>query len=318
MVTSLKRIYKHSVEARLSKIHGMELHKEQFDIFSENITYYYADFSKCILNKENALDENGVFYLKWEGSAKIDYNVCAIAEFAIVEYENYLRTKSEKYKINVRNQINWLIENAVIKDNKLYWYYLYDDVEHKAPWASGISQGIGISALVRGANFFDKNELLSLAELAANTMIATVDEEGFRFGKGTYNFWYEESCTNSHILNGHIYSILGFYDLYRATNNETYKTYFLNGVQSIKDNIADFDMRYISKYDAVSNFPANNSYNYIHCILFKALYQITQDKFFFHYSKKWEKIYNAKLPKILLTAKIVLNLIKKEQQIEIL
>jgi heparosan-N-sulfate-glucuronate 5-epimerase len=309
MIATLKRIYQHSVESRLSKIHGMELHKEDFDVFSDKISFYYADFSKCILNKENALDEKGVFYLKGDDSTKIEHNVCAVAEFAIIEYENYLRTKLEKHKTNVRNQINWLVENAVIKDNKLYWYYLYDDDEHKAPWASGISQGIGISALVRGAELLNE-DLLDLAEFAANSMIATVDEEGFRYGKGSYEYWYEESCTNSHILNGHIYSILGFYDLYRLTKNETYKSYFDRGVKSIKENIKDFDLRVISKYDSHSKFPANNSYHHIHCVLFEVLYRLTKDEFFLFYKDKWLKIYESNILKGLLTIRIALMLLK--------
>ncbi|MCB1023436.1 MAG: hypothetical protein KDB79_03545 [Acidobacteria bacterium] len=314
MINKIKRLFEFNVKPRLSKIHGMEMHDEDFDISSSDITFYYADFRKCILNKPNKIDDNGVFYLTYLDSDKIEYNICAVAEFAIVEFEEYLRTKNEDNKAAFENQIKWLVENAVIKDNKLYWYYLYDDPHHKAPWGSGISQGIGISALVRGAALFKDSHLIELAELAANSMIATIDEGGYRYNKGSYQFWIEESGTNSHILNGHIYSLLGFYDLYRATGKEVYNDFFKEGLGSIKKNIVDFDMKYFSTYDGVSGTPANNSYNYIHCVLFEVLYRITGDKFFLGYSRKWSEIYASTYLQVRLTVDIAGGILRSKMK----
>jgi len=45
MIGAFRRIYRHDVKTRLSKALGMELHKEEFDVLSNDVTKYYADFS---------------------------------------------------------------------------------------------------------------------------------------------------------------------------------------------------------------------------------------------------------------------------------
>ena len=65
------------------------------------------------------------------------------------------------------------------------------------------------------------------------------------------------------------------------------------GVDTIKDNIDIFDMGFNTKYDAISLYPANNSYHYTHITQFKVLYSITNDKFFKIYANQFENYFNS-------------------------
>lgn len=311
MIDMLKRVYEHSVKTRLSKTFGMELHEEEFDVLSSEVSFYYADFSKCILNKPHALDDDGIFYLKLKGYGKIVYNICAVAEFAIIEFEKHLRTKSEESKLNFRRQVDWLVDNATIEGDRLYWYYQFDFGEHKAPWGSGISQGMGISVLVRAAVFLKDEKYRELAEMAARAMLADVEDGGYRYGKGKYADWIEESHLIPHILNGHIFSLLGLFDLYRITKNDRYYEHFLAGANSIKANISDFDLGIFTRYDTAADLPASNSYHYIHCVLFEILFNLTEDRFFLEYATKWAKIYESDIRKARFTANISWILLRK-------
>ena len=312
MIGRFKRLYSQNVLTRLSKARGMELHDEKVDVISSDLGYYYADFTKCIVSKSHSFDEKGILCLELPEHEQPVYNICAIAEYAIIEYEKYLRTGSEESRGKFRNHIEWLVQNASVEDDRLYWYYKFDFGGHKAPWASGISQGIGISALVRAANSFQDDEFIRLAKFAANALMAPVEDGGLRFGKGSYENWYEESHLIPHILNGHIYSILGLLDLYRFTGNEMYKRRFESGVSAIKQNIDDFDLGFFSKYGSESEFPASNSYNHLHCVLFEVLYELTSDEFFLEYVKKWRRAYDSNLWKAVFTLHIGLKLVKNK------
>lgn len=277
----LYRIYKYNLMPRYSTAWTMLLHDSQeINYKAKNLGYYHGDFRKCL--HDHTFDENGIIaYVKSDVESDVYYNPNAVAEYAIIQYENFLRTSKEKYLGEFKKNADWLAENATaVGDDKVCFYYLYDTPEEKAPWGSGIAQGIGISALLRASQAFDEPRYLDVAERAFNMLDAPIREGGFRFENEQFKLWYEEDNHCGHILNGHIYALLGVYDLYRVTQNEFYHQKFLAGVQTIKENIALFDMGFNTKYNADSSYPANTPYHSIHMTLFQILHNITGDKFF--------------------------------------
>jgi hypothetical protein len=270
----------------------MLLHTESgTDFRGENLGFYYGDFRKCLHNYE--LDQNGIAILIVNPDApdaqRRSFNPCLVAEYAIIEYENYLRTKKEEHRVSFQKHADWLVDNATLVDNdKACLYYHYDTPKEKAPWGSGISQGIGISALLRAYQHFGESRYFEVAIRLFNMMDVAVEQGGFRFGDERFPLWYEESNDNRHILNGHIYSLLGTYDLYRVTRDPLYKKRFEDGVQTIKKNISSFDMGFHTKYDSVAHCPANHSYHSIHITLFRILYNITGDSFFLNCAERFK------------------------------
>ena len=49
-----------------------------------------------------------------------------------------------------------------------------------------------------------------------------------------WKLWYEEDNFQEHILNGHIYALLGVYDLYRVTKDKKYYDSFIAGLTQLK------------------------------------------------------------------------------------
>ena len=277
----LCRIYKYNLLPRYSTDWTMLLHDApELDFKGKQLGYYYGDLRKCLHDYE--FDENGIIaYRKPNMGSGLFHNPCAVAEYAIIQYENFLRTREENFRNEFRKNADWLVENATsVGDDKAVFYYLYDTPEEKAPWGSGIAQGMGISALVRAAQAFEEPRYLQMAERAFNFLDAPLQKGGLRFQDEQFALWYEEDNHCGHILNGHIYALLGVYDLYRATQNELYHQRFLAGAQTIKENIALFDMGFNTKYRSASSQPANAPYHSIHINLFQILHRITGDEFF--------------------------------------
>jgi heparosan-N-sulfate-glucuronate 5-epimerase len=280
--------------SRLSRKNEMRLHKHSFSIDDNYPTYYYADFTKCIMNKDHCINSEGIYKIGSSNEKDANFNIAGICEFAIINLEKYYKTQDKKALYYFEQNVSWLVKNANIIGNKAYWYYNYDMGPHKGSWASCISQGMAISALVRAAVFYDDNNYIELAKKGAQPIITPIYEGGFKYCTDSFKNWYEESCENTHILNGHIFALLGVYDLYRVTNNKMYLTEFTTAVNSIKENLDEFDLGFASTYDAKEKIIANNSYHIINTNLIAVLYDITKDNYFLNLHIRWNKIFTSK------------------------
>lgn len=300
----LYRVYEHSFKPNFTNKNALEHHKFDIDYFKKNPDFYYANFTKSILNR-NFKTQNGVYAMYNKNLNDYVYNVAGVCQYGILNYELFVLKKEEEYLNKFKANLDWILENATYKQNLPYWNYNFDMEHHKAPWASGISQGLAISILVRGYAYYRDNSYLKIAKLASETLTRPIHEGGFKYTYDTFQCWFEECSSNNHILNGHIFSLLGIYDLYRCTNEEKLKENFEMGLIDIKNNIKNFDLNIFSSYDAFSKYLANNSYHKTHIIQFEILFKISNDSFFVEIAKKWDKIFKNKPLKIKLFIKLL-------------
>ena len=88
-----------------------------------------------------------------------------IAQFGLGNYDKYQTTKEDKYLKSVFDAANWFVNNCSIIDSSCAWYNYYENRLYsiKAPWVSAISQGQGISVLVRAFRLSQKQQYLDIA-----------------------------------------------------------------------------------------------------------------------------------------------------------
>lgn len=302
---------KYNYKPRYANEFGMELYDYSIDFQTNKLLSPYGDYSKGLFRKDKfGFDVNNVFVFK---NNDIDYyNPCGIAEYALICFEKICNSKTEvkQNKKKFTSQVNWLENNCtILNDNLAIWYYNYPDIK---PFYSGISQGMIISVLLRAYQHFNNEKYLSLAWKAFNFLNLDIKDGGLKYTVHPYYCWFEEYLDCPRILNGHIYSLLGIYDLYRVTKNEKVKKAFDLGIIDIKTNINDFDLGFFTKYDAITPTPANNSYHYTHITLFSILYRITNDTFFKKYSNKFLKYHTNIFYKTLNTIYILFLTIKNK------
>lgn len=296
---------------RLSREHEMKLHNFDIDFFNTELKYYYADFTLCILAKPHCLDIENVFKIGSSTESEANYNIAGICEFALINLEKYYNTKDEKYLNLFLSNIKWLESNAVINSETAYWYYTYEMGEYSGnKWASSISQGMAASVMTRAYVLLKEEKYLDLAIKAVNTILTPVHQGGFKYSYDTFKCFYEESGTNSHILNGHIYAMLGIYDVYRLTKNDKYLKAFEDAASDIKNNIRFFDLGFASTYDTRERIIANNSYHIVNTNLIYILAKITKDVFFEDLYKRWNKIFASKKIKLYACFHTVLYVIR--------
>ncbi|MEO8358613.1 MAG: D-glucuronyl C5-epimerase family protein [Vicinamibacteria bacterium] len=269
----LSRFVRHNVLLRYSDRKAMLLHEQPVDVHSPRLGLYYADFRRCMVDA--IYDEKGVAVFDENGAPS--YNPCAVSEAALLAYEDFLKTGNPAAKERFRRQLEWLSENATKTDIGSCFYYTYDTDQEVAPWGSGIAQGIAISALLRGSECFGNADYLNLARRVFLQLDAPVNQGGFRYESPDLGLWYEEDNHAGHIVNGHIYALLGVHDFYRVTGEPLFKERFDAGIDALAQSIPRFDLGFNTAYRLDVALPANNSYHLIHVTLFQVLASITQD-----------------------------------------
>lgn len=281
--------YKHNYLPRYANLYGMELYPFNINCHDAKLGHAYGDYSKGLFRTDRyEFDDEGVFVFLVNGVRH--YNPCGVAEYALVEFGNHLLNPAVDKHIQAFDaQIQWLMAQAKELNCGVVWYYEYPNQEK---FISGISQGMIISTLLRAYQRTKQQKYLDFAWGAYRVLITPIENGGVLRSDEKYNWWYEEYLTAPLILNGHIYSLLGVWDLFRVTKDEDVRLSFIKGVEDIKNNISKFDMGFYTKYDAFTKEPSNNSYHYTHITLFRILFNITNDEFFNKFANKFQKYHD--------------------------
>lgn len=170
----------------------------------------HTDPAKWLLQFERGLDSNGVVIQKKE------YHPLSIAFFGIMCYDEYKRTGDKKFLSHCENQYRYFKDTTHLDfiqgGEGAGLPYNYNYKEMKAPWYSGMTQGVGISFLLRYYTLTKDRTALLRAKQLALFMLRPV-ETGGTIGKTPEGgMWIEEyprSKNSPEVLNGFINGLVG-------------------------------------------------------------------------------------------------------------
>lgn len=250
-------------------------------------------------------DDSGVYAINADrisslGTAGgIHYYPVTIGLASIRDYQRFGRTGNESAREAVLANARWLYEN---QDASGAWLSTrgrsFGSMKLEPPWPSALSQGLGISVLLRAYRITGEKKFLNTAKRALNPMRSKVSEGGVLFvdEDGAFFEEYPISGHEPHVLNGAIYCLFGLYEFVRDTNNPEAKELFELGLRGLKQRLPDFNANVWSKYSLSPESSFRNHYRFaspwyqkIHIEQLLALYEITNDKFFLEYAHKFRK-----------------------------
>jgi hypothetical protein len=301
-------------------------------IFEENFhseklgRYYYSYFPSYLQPEFHPpdVDEHGIPVndyskkLLIRGVSGRHYNPLTISHWALGAFDDYLRTGSQSdYDLFLR-RVDWLVNNLhVTPEGVGYWYYQVDwgpPYNVKAPFASAMAQGFGLSALQRAHQCTGRKIYLEIAEKALKSFEVSVYDGGVMAQDQYGNTFYEEipSIPFHHILNGHIFALFGLHDYYRATKSEKAKAIFEAGVDAIRNRLPDYDLGFWSLYSLNPDTNWRNHWNIaspiyqkVHIDQLHFLERITGDRVFAQWADRWEKQMQTPM-RMLLTLSVII------------
>jgi len=258
---------------------------------------YYIDFDKSIGEdfSEYEFDEQGIPLVRFYRSAEWQHNPVTVCQYALANYNEYIKSGNHQFKTIFLKQLNWLLENYESGPNdSIVWTYKFNSSFYnlKMPWISGMAQGEALSVLLRAFQLTENSDYLSLADKIWNIFSVPVTSGGIRSTYPNGDVLIEEYPTQpcSCVLNGFIFALFGVYDYYKVTQKEQVFLLFNQCLKSLKNNLHKYDSSYWSYYDLWRPYRLTSRfYHRLHITLLNVLFQLTNENHFFRTSQRWLK-----------------------------
>lgn len=267
---------------------------------NKDLGIYYIDMRPAIIHYTDniyngGIDDKGVPFCGTGASKK--YLPINIAQYGLILHANYLTDKNEQTLDHLKKCVEKLVVLATITEKQCVWWHNFDNEKYSipAPWASAMAQGEIISLFLRYYQIVQEEQYLELAKKAFHFLKNDSSKKGVRRYDENGDLWFEEypSVPASYVLNGYIYTVFGLYDLYRVTGDAIVKEDIDSCIQTLKNNIHQFDAGYWSYYDLLKKELVRYYYQKnVHVPQLDVLFQLTNEPIFLKYKKKWERTIN--------------------------
>jgi hypothetical protein len=260
----------------------------------ESLHYYWFKYRKRPPNRSvMRLDSNGIAMV-WGRTTGIVYRPAFIAMWGLGNLGHYLRNGNQEHLDIFLNQVNWLEQHAVIReDGAAVWPHNFDLQEAtillKAPWVSCNVQGLVISALVRGWRITRRPRLLELLNGSARVFELDCASGGVRIeAEGHVVYAEVAGLPAPGIMDGFMTSLLGLYDLYVETGDGKVYKLFMQGVEGLKHFLPRWDYRRKWSFYANRSYLCHPMYHCLNRTLLTSLADLTGDQCFAEYAEAWD------------------------------
>lgn len=221
------------------------------------------------------LDEAGVpFYAL--NDLPNGYYATVIAQYALAQWNAYLKTGDEESKKSFIIQAQWLVAHeSNVSHDAGGWPFPLPSRDYFAatPWLSALIQGNAISVLVRAYILTGEGIFLQVARRAVRTFELDIHDGGVSTSIDNEGIFFEEVAAYpaAHILNGYIFSLFGLYDYVSVTNDTRIDGLIERSLATMHVVIDTYDLGYWSSYDLLYKSPAPRFYHDQHSVLLEAL-----------------------------------------------
>jgi heparosan-N-sulfate-glucuronate 5-epimerase len=242
-------------------------------------------------------DSAGIPLLDYHGKIGLQYNPIAIAQWGLGNYNLFCETRDEERKKKFLAASDWLCRHQEQNSSGIWVWNHHFDWEYrsplKAPWYSGLSQGQGISLLVRAYCETGVVAYLKAADRAFESFLRSTKEGGITFRDERGNVWFEEYIVSppTHILNGFIWAAWGVHDYFLITESKPARDLFEQAALTLRTNLDRYDLGFWSLYedsDTLLPMVASPFYHRLHVVQLRVMHRITGDEVFARYADKWE------------------------------
>ncbi len=269
--------------------------KEVSDIKIKETPFWVLDhaFPKYNLYAKHIhFDQHGIAMCRQDVPTKY-YNPLICAQIGLIAFNNFLSTNDVLFREIAINQYHHLTSIKQKFKGTYVWYYESDYPKFgvKAPWYSGITQGVILSFFIRIQSLgicIGEGEIDKIADAM---FISTKDG-------GVYSIspepWIEEypSHSSNKVLNGFIFSLIGLHEYYIWKENQAAKENLLSLYHSLFFNLYSYLKGDFIKYCRTKPTLSNIEYMPIYTGLLLHLYKLTYIKKIMQLSDKIDQSYD--------------------------
>lgn len=244
---------------------------------STGVAGYYNDLTEKITR-----DNPDILVPKYRvDTGEEIYFSIGVFQYGLAAYDLLLKTDEKVYKDKLLACAEWALENQ--QEDGSWVTFAYK--RQGAPYSS-MAQGEGISMLIRAHKVTNDDRYIQAVHKAKEFMIKPLDEGGTTGYEDDQVLFYE-ATNNPVILNGWIFSIWGIYDYYKYFDDVQAERILKKTLESLKKKLADFDIKYWSKYEDGKRV-CSPFYHRLHIAQLRAMYILFDDEIYKEYADRWE------------------------------
>lgn len=203
-----------------------------------------------------------------------------------------------QYQTRFLSCADWLVKNLQMRQERGgrrygVWEYHFNWPPYnlKAPWVSGMAQGLGLQVLVRAYLLTKNKTYIDTARLAMNAFFVEVEDGGVTY-KEDVGWWYEEyaseAAVRSKVLNGMQHAVIGISEYHSATKDAQSSILLQQGLSSLIAHVDRYEAGWWTYYDVLGNI-SSVKYHRVHVALNKQLYDISKNNKFKESAERWEQ-----------------------------
>ena len=241
-------------------------------------------------------DEHGIPMLDYHGHVGLQYNPIAIAQYGLGNYNHFKWTGDAGRRRRFLGVADWLVEHLVpnaagvpVWEHNFDWEYR---TPMKSGWYSCLSQGQGISLLVRAHAETSDERYLQAARDAFVSFTLSMDDGGVQDVDAQGYVWFEETVVKppTHILNGFMWAAWGLYDLWLHDGHAEAGRLWEESLRTLEACLEQFDIGYWSLYDQAGT-PIRNAassfYHALHVTQLEIMHRLTGYEYFRTWATRW-------------------------------
>ena len=231
-------------------------------------------------------DSAGVVVVSYPEPVGVRHNPMSVAYYAL---RVHARLNQPRERRAFWTQVEWLVENARVDERLgVRWEYDFDvPPAQRAPWISGMAQGMAISALTRAYRASGDSVYLRYAKGALRVFEIDEKDGGVVRYMGDGLAIYQEYPRDRYVvLDGWLAALAGVQELYLATGDPQAKRILDRGLHTLRLLLPQFENSFAVLYSSRRGLPRPHyfavSYNWLR-------YLATYDASLAPAVKRWER-----------------------------
>lgn len=254
---------------------------------------YPFDFSATGEFEIYARDDDGIPLVYYPHLQRSVYNPITIAQYGLHKLALFARSQSAVESAEALRMADWLVANLEPRQNDIgAWVFHFDLPFYgpKQPWISALTQGQGISLLLRAHQIRRNPVYEEAAQCAVRAFYHAIPQGGIvsKFHDGSQAFEEYPTVEPSLVLNGMLFALLGLHDHAEYFNDSRALVSFKAGLLGVKKNLHRYDTGYWNLYDLHrSRRLASPMYVDIHVRLLEIFAEMTREEIFADTARKW-------------------------------
>jgi heparosan-N-sulfate-glucuronate 5-epimerase len=253
---------------------------------------------------QSTTDDNGVIMYYYPSLKRSVYNPLILASGGLSYFAEYQDTGDSQSKQYFINTANWLLNNAIDKEQGRYsiWEYSftwpwYGSID--PPYYSAYTQAVGIVVLAHAYDLTGNQAYIDKAHKAFQALLVDYNSGGATTSEdhGNSLFFHElakPGFEKTYILNGQTGSLVNIWQYYQLTHDPQAKAVFDEGINYLKHHLRKYDTGSWSLYDQTTSHHrrtnlASVAYHKIHIDHLNKLYSITGEPILKKYADRFTK-----------------------------